>query len=791
MIKFLTLDGLSHFLDKIKTLFVRTATGTTEDHVVTFGQDGKTIKDSGYTIASNVPANAKFTDTTYSNMTAATASAAGKAGLVPAPGAGKQTSFLRGDGTWVVPTNTTYNVATTSANGLMSSADKTKLNGIATGATKTIVDSALSSTSTNPVQNKIVNEAINARVNGLVKLDDEDLDTIKPSIATFYYAWGNNTCTNNPGGSGQAFGLIAYRSANAYYAQEIITQSGKKLFRQHNASEWSPWKTVLDSSNYTDYCPTKSLATTTTDGLMSSADKTKVNNTKVIYEITGTGTKAGTWLGSHSAITSLFDGLTILYRLNVAGASTTTLNINNLGAKTVYTYASTKLTTHYPVNSVLLIRYNSKLNKGCWELVNGRDTNTTYTNASLGQGYGTCSTAMHTTEKVVTLANYVLATGGIVAVKFNNAVPASATMNINGKGAKAIYYKGAAIEAGTINANDIAYFIYNGTYYILIGIDRDSSALLNIKLCDKQYVNKGIVIGDIHNATITNGEGSFIGGGMSNEIDGLRSSICGGWYNNIKSADSFIGGGYCLIADYMQGVFGRYNVETAGPTNSNSTDGSAFIIGIGTGSSAKSNGFRVSYDGKCYGKASFVSSGAGVAEYYEWEDGNPNYEDRRGHFLTRVGNKVRIATPNDEYIFGVVDPNPFVVGAAHSENWKNMYLKDVFGCLLTEIVDVEETVDEDGNVIPAHSETHFIINPEYDSEREYLSRDKRDEFISVTSKGNVIMIDDGTCQVDSYCTVGEGGIATHSDTNYCCRVVDRIDATHIEIYIDSVFINKR
>lgn len=47
-------------------------------------------------------------------------------------------------------------VATTSANGLMSAADKTKLNGIATGATKITVDTALSSTSTNPVQNKAV-----------------------------------------------------------------------------------------------------------------------------------------------------------------------------------------------------------------------------------------------------------------------------------------------------------------------------------------------------------------------------------------------------------------------------------------------------------------------------------------------------------------------------------------------------------------------------------------------------------------------------------------------------------
>lgn len=47
-------------------------------------------------------------------------------------------------------------VATTSANGLMSAADKTKLNGIATGATKITVDTALSDTSTNPVQNKVI-----------------------------------------------------------------------------------------------------------------------------------------------------------------------------------------------------------------------------------------------------------------------------------------------------------------------------------------------------------------------------------------------------------------------------------------------------------------------------------------------------------------------------------------------------------------------------------------------------------------------------------------------------------
>ena len=52
-------------------------------------------------------------------MKGATSSDAGAAGIVPAPAAGKQASFLRGDGTWVVPTNTTYKAATTSALGLV------------------------------------------------------------------------------------------------------------------------------------------------------------------------------------------------------------------------------------------------------------------------------------------------------------------------------------------------------------------------------------------------------------------------------------------------------------------------------------------------------------------------------------------------------------------------------------------------------------------------------------------------------------------------------------------------
>ena len=52
------------------------------------------------------PSNGDSTKATVPAMTGATASAAGKAGLVPAPGAGKNTSFLRGDGTWAIPLDT-------------------------------------------------------------------------------------------------------------------------------------------------------------------------------------------------------------------------------------------------------------------------------------------------------------------------------------------------------------------------------------------------------------------------------------------------------------------------------------------------------------------------------------------------------------------------------------------------------------------------------------------------------------------------------------------------------------
>ena len=59
-----------------------------------------------YSLAKSVPADAIFTDTTYSAFTGADGTTAGAAGLVPAPAATDNTKFLKGDGTWTAVSTT-------------------------------------------------------------------------------------------------------------------------------------------------------------------------------------------------------------------------------------------------------------------------------------------------------------------------------------------------------------------------------------------------------------------------------------------------------------------------------------------------------------------------------------------------------------------------------------------------------------------------------------------------------------------------------------------------------------
>ena len=82
-------------------------------------------------------------------------------------------------------------------------------------------------------------------------------------------------------------------------------------------------------------------------------------------------------------------------------------------------------------------------------------------------GYYECSTAAGTAAKTVSASGYVLTTGGCIRIKMTNANTAdSVTLNINGTGAKNLYYNGE--QASSLNswdAGDVLEVYYDGTQY--------------------------------------------------------------------------------------------------------------------------------------------------------------------------------------------------------------------------------------------------------------------------------------------------------------------------------------
>lgn len=310
--------------------------------------------------------------------------------------------------------------------------------------------------------------------------------------------------------------------------------------------------TYLKTSTAAETYATKDVATTTTAGLMSAADKEKVDNiTPNLEAIDGQITALSGKIDTNTtSITNIVGGTTTVAKATNATNATTTNALKNTryidgvsfnGNSNIHHYATcetaaatvdkvvehvgagasmyykevlevgTRVTVKfsnantatspnlklgdnaYPIywhgtniassqywqaGAVLDFVLTQQSGNYVWELIGiAKDNNTTYTNAAQGQGYGTCATAAATAAKVVTMSNYTLSTGGIVAVKFTYAVPASATMNINSKGAKPIYFMGAAITANVIRAGDTVTFIYDGTNYHVLSTDSTIKAL--------------------------------------------------------------------------------------------------------------------------------------------------------------------------------------------------------------------------------------------------------------------------------------------------------------------------
>lgn len=146
-------------------------------------------------------------------------------------------------------------VVTTSVNGLMSKEDKVKLDGIATEANKTVVDSSLSSSSTNPVQNKVVNSALNGKSNtGHEHTSDE-----------IHYAYDQNvsvtTILENKAAKNHTHNYIPSTVSQTVFgsgdSKVTATRQGNVVtLRLYLAGEfietWKQWCTITDSQYLPD-----------------------------------------------------------------------------------------------------------------------------------------------------------------------------------------------------------------------------------------------------------------------------------------------------------------------------------------------------------------------------------------------------------------------------------------------------------------------------------------------------------------------------------------------------------
>lgn len=174
-----------------------------------------------------------------------------------------------------------------------------------------------------------------------------------------------------------------------------------------------------------------------------------------------------------------------IYRLNP--------NLNSAG-----TAVSTSAATSWTAGAIVTFVYDGV----GWVETSSWDNNTTYANYSFGNGYGTCATAAATAAKVATYTNYALVNHGIVSIKFTYAnTAASPTLNINSRGAKAIWYHGAVVstDCKVWGPGDIVTFIYNtidnstGVYEI-ISIDKEHSIEISTSENNPDYSQQKIWI---------------------------------------------------------------------------------------------------------------------------------------------------------------------------------------------------------------------------------------------------------------------------------------------------------
>ena len=228
----------------------------------------------------------------------------------------------------------------------------------------------------------------------------------------------------------------------------------------------------------------------------------KANKNASVFYIEGTGTTAGAWLGSHNDIVSYYEGLMIVYKVGIAGADSTTLNINNLGAIVVKMNASTSVTTHYDVNSILFLVYTIDSDgSDYWKLADyNSDKKVSQYNTTTSNKYPLLFKYTAGNTSTSTATNYVRfnnnayinpSTGVITAPKFEGALTGNADTSsaIQTSSGNITIWKGTKAEYDAIATKDA-----NCLYMVTDDIPQTQTWTLTMN--DGRVIEKEVIVYD-------------------------------------------------------------------------------------------------------------------------------------------------------------------------------------------------------------------------------------------------------------------------------------------------------
>ena len=342
------------------------------------------------------------------------------------------------------------------------------------------------------------------------------------------------------------------------------------------------------------------------------------------------------------------------------------------------------------------------------------------------------------------------------------------------------------IDFSEMKILNIPYFRENSSLNSLSGFNNTSVGGCSNHVSGMWNMSKYSVAVDCSGAknTISNSRNTYVSG-VNNTLEGVADSIVVGTLNIVKGDKTkdqmakynAVFGYHNEILNYDRClVAGAWNHATANHqtvigVNAKSTYQSSenadilFNIGNGQerdGTLIQNSAMQVDFSGNVYAGGAYKTIGADYAEYFEWLDGNVDNQDRIGLFVTLDGDKIKLAN-KDDYILGVISANPSIVGNSAELDWHDKYKTDVYGRLI---------YDESHNP---------IVSKNYNDTLEYVPRGARKEYSKVGLLGQLVVQDDGTCEVNGYCTASVNGVATKSDSGY--RVIKRIDETHIKIIL--------